>query len=297
MYPAPFNYHRPATLEEALRLLTQFEGEASVLSGGQSLIPMMKLRVGDFPEIVDIGRLPGLSHIEQRGDTVHIGALARHAQIANSDIAQQVPLLRDIAGGIADKQVRTMGTIGGGISIADPVGCWPCGLRTLRASVVCTGPNGKRTITVDDLIQGSYATCLETNEIVTEIQFAVPQGSYGGAYVAFKRAAPAYPTVAAGVMLELDGERCSRVRIVLGGAGTTTIVSDEAEAILVGTTVTDTQLRQAGEAIVAAAAPSPDARGTESFKRAMLRSLVVDAGQRALARARGEQVKGGHRYA
>ena len=297
MYPAPFNYHRPATLEEALRLLTQFEGEATLLSGGQSLIPMMKLHVGEFSDIVDIGRLPGLSHIELRGDTVHIGALARHAQIAESDIAQQVPLLRDIAGGIADKQVRTMGTIGGGISIADPVGCWPCGLRTLRASVVASGPNGNRIISVDDLILGSYATCMEADEIVTEIQFNLPQGSHGGAYVAFKNAAPAYPTVAAGVMLELDGDSCSRARIVLGGAGTTTIVSDEAEAILVGKTVTDTQLQQAGDAIVAAAAPSPDARGTESFKRAMLRTLVVDAGQRALARARGEQVVGGHRYA
>jgi len=297
MYPAPFNYHRPDTLQDALRLLTHFEGEATLLSGGQSLIPMMKLRVGEFSDIVDIGRLPGLSHIEQRGDTVHIGALARHAQIAESEVAQQIPLLRDIAGGIADKQVRTMGTIGGGISIADPVGCWPCGLRTLRASVVCTGPNGNRTITVDDLILGSYATCMETDEIVTEIQFGVPQGSFGGAYVAFKRAAPAYPTVAAGVMLELDGDTCSRVRIVLGGAGTTTIVSDEAEAILAGKTVTESLLQQAGDVIVAASAPSPDARGTESFKRAMLRSLVVDAGQRALARARGEQVKGGHRYA
>lgn len=297
MYPAPFNYHRPATLQEALQLLTRFEGEATVLSGGQSLIPMMKLRVGEFSDVVDIGRLPGMSHIERRGNTVHIGALARHAQIASSDIAQQLPLLRDIAGGIADKQVRTMGTIGGGISIADPVGCWPCGLRTLRASVVCSGPKGTRSITVDDFILGSYTTTMETDEIVTEIQFAVPPGSHGGAYVAFKRAAPAYPTVAAGVMLELDGDTCSRVRIVLGGAGTTTIVSDEAEAILVGKTVTDTQLQQAGDAIVAAAAPSPDARGTESFKRVMLRSLVVEAGQRALARARGEQIKGGHRYA
>ena len=297
MYPAPFNYHRPTTLQEALGLLTRFEGQATILAGGQSLVPMMKLRVGEFSDVVDIGRLSGLSYIERRGDTIHIGALARHAQIASSDIARQLPLLRDIAGGIADKQVRSMGTIGGGISMADPVGCWPCGLRTLRASVVCTGPRGNRTISVDDFILGSYATNMEADEIVTEIQFAVPQGSYGGAYVAFKRAAPAYPTVSAGVMLELDGDTCTRVRIVLGGAGTTTIVADEAEAILQGKAVTETLLQQAGDIIVAAAQPSPDARGTELFKRAMLRSLVVDAGQRALARAHGEKIKGGHRYA
>lgn len=297
MYPARFNYHRPATLQDALRLLAQFEGEASVLAGGQSLIPMMKLRMGDFPEIVDIGRLPDLSYIEQRGDTVHIGALARHAQIAGSEVAQQIPLLGDIAGGIADRQVRTMGTIGGGIGIADPSGCWPCGLRTLRASVVCSGPNGNRTIAVDDLILGSYTTCLETNEIITEIQFPVLPAPSGGAYVAFKRSAAAYPTVAVGVALELDGDTCSRVRIVLGGAATTTVVSDEAEAVLAGKTVNETLLQQAGELIVASSSPSPDARGSEAFKRAMLRSLVVEAGQRALARARGEQIKGGHRYA
>jgi carbon-monoxide dehydrogenase medium subunit len=297
MYPASFNYHRPATLQDALRLLSKFDGEASVLAGGQSLIPMMKLRMGEFPEVVDIGRLPDLSHVEQRGDTVHIGALARHAQIAASDVAAQVPLLRDIAGGIADKQVRTMGTIGGGIGIADASGCWPCGLRTLGASVVATGPDGSRTISVDDLILGSYTTCLEPTEIVTEVTFPVLQGASGGAYVAFKRSAAAYPTVAVGIQLTLDGDNCSQVRLVLGGAGTTTIVSSEAEAVLQGSPVTEEQLKKAGEIIVAASEPPPDARGSEAFKRAMLRSLVVEAGQRALARARGEQVVGGHRYA
>ena len=119
MYPASFNYHRPATLQEALRLLKQFAGEATIMSGGQSLVPMMKLRVGEFSDVVDIGRLPGLSHIEQRGNTVHIGALARHAQIASSDIAQQLPLLRDIAGGIAlqlcgNRKDASIGPLAGG---------------------------------------------------------------------------------------------------------------------------------------------------------------------------------------
>lgn len=297
MYPAPFNYHRPQSLQDALHLLDQFDGEAIVLAGGQSLIPMMKLRVGEFPEVVDIGRLPELSYIEQRGDTLHIGALARHAQIAASDAAASYPLIRDIAGGIADKQVRTMGTVGGGLGIADASGCWPTGLRALDASAVCTGSQGSRTVKVDDLILGSYTTCLEPTEIISEVQIPIPQGVFGGAYVAFKRSAAAYPTVSCAIRLLLDGDNCSEARIVLGGAGSTSIRSAEAEAALQGQAVTEQSLQQAAEIVVAASEPPPDARGSEAFKRAMLKSLVVEAGQRALARARGEEIKGGHRYA
>jgi carbon-monoxide dehydrogenase medium subunit len=297
MYPAPFEYHRPGSVADALQLLARSDGEAIVLAGGQSLIPMMKLRMGEFPQLVDIGRLSGLSHVEQRGNTLHIGALARHAQIAASDAAGQFPPLRDIAGGIADKQVRTMGTIGGGLAIADPSGCWPCGLRALRATVVCTSPRGERSVGIDDLILGSYTTVLETDEIITEIQIPIPDDTWGGAYVAFKRSASAYPTVAAGVLLELDGDNCTRARIVLGGAGSTTIQSDEAEAVLQGGPVDEAKLKEAAAIVVAASEPPPDARGSEAFKRAMLASLVVEAGQRALARAGGENIKGGHRYA
>ena len=297
MYPAPFTYHRPESLQDAVGLLTRYEGEAMVLAGGQSLIPMMKLRMGEFPRIVDIGRLKNLSHIEQRGNTLHIGALARHAQIAASDAAAQFHILRDVAGGIADKQVRTMGTIGGGISIADASGCWPCGLRAMGATVVATGPGGSRSIGIDDFIQGSYTTSLEANEIVTEIQVPVPEGQAGGAYVAFKRSAAAYPTVAVGILLTMDGERCRQGRIVLGGAGSTSIHSGAADAKLSGQVISDELLSEAAEAVVAESSPPPDARGSEAFKRAMLKSLVVEAGRRALARANGEQVKGGHRYA
>jgi carbon-monoxide dehydrogenase medium subunit len=297
MYPAPFNYHRAESLEDALRALDRSDGEAIVLAGGQSLIPMMKLRMGEFPQIVDIGRLKNLSYIEQRDNTLHIGALARHAQIAASDAAVQFPILGDVAGGIADSQVRTMGTIGGGISIADASGCWPCGLRAMGATVVATGPGGSRQIGIDDFILGSYTTCLETNEIVTEVQVPLPEGSAGGAYVAFKRSASAYPTVAVAVLLLMNGASCSRGRVVLGGAGSTSIHSAEADAMLAGQVIDDALLARVAEAVVAESSPPPDARGSEAFKRAMLKSLVVEAGQRALARARGEQVKGGHRYA
>jgi aerobic carbon-monoxide dehydrogenase medium subunit len=297
MYPAPFHYHRPDTLQDAVSILEQAAGEAIVLAGGQSLIPMMKLRMGEFPQIIDIGRVKDLSTIEQRGDTLHIGAMARHAQIAASDAAGRYPILRDVAGGIADKQVRTMGSIGGGVSIADASGCWPCGLRTMGATIVAASPGGNRSILIDDFILGAYTTTLEPNEIVSEIQIPLPQGNAGGAYVAFKRSAGTYPTVAVGVLLHMDGDSCAKARIVLGGAGSTTIVSAEANALLTGKAITAELLGRAAGIVIAESDPPPDARGSEAFKRGMLHALVIEAGQRALARANGEQIKGGHRYA
>ncbi len=297
MYPAPFSYFRPTSLDETLKMLAAHGGAATVLAGGQSLIPMMKLRVGDFRRIVDIGRLSGLSYIERRGDTIHIGALARHAQVAASPVASEYPLLRDVAGGIADRQVRTMGTIGGGLAMADANACYPCGLRTAGARAVCTSPRGVRMVSVDDLIVDSYATCLASDELITEVQVPAPSAGTGAAYVACKRSAPAYPTVSAGVLLQMDGGVCQRARIVLGGAGSTTIVSAEAEAALRGSAAGTADLEKAAAIVVEAASPPVDARGSEAYKRAMLRWLVVEAGHRALARARGEQVKGGHRYA
>lgn len=297
MYPAPFNYHRPETLQDAIGLLAQFGDGAKVLAGGQSLIPMLKLRMGDMNELIDISRLPDLATIEQQGSTLHIGALARHAQIAASDVAEQIPLLRECAGGIADKQVRNMGTIGGSISIADPSGDWPCGLRTLDATVICTGTNGSRTVSIADLILDSYTTSLASDELITEIQIPVPPPDSGSAYVAFKRAAAAYPTATAGVLLTMKDGVCERIRIALGAADTKPVVSEEAEAMLLGKELHRDLLEQAAEAIVSASSPTADARGSEEFKRAMLRSLVVESAERAIARSQGEKISAGHRYA
>jgi len=297
MYPAPFNYHRPESLQAAIGLLSRFGDDASIMAGGQSLIPMLKMRVGDMAELIDISHLPGLDHIELRGDTLHIGALATHARIAANEAASRIPLLRECGGGIADRQVRNMGTIGGGVSVADPSGDWPTGLRTLDARLVLTGSKGARTVSISDFILDSYTTCLNEDELLTEVQIALPPEGSSSAYVAFKRAAPAYPTASAGVQLTLDGNICTAVRIALGAAAPVAVVSAEAEELLLGKEINRELLESAAETIVAASEPPPDARGSEAFKRAMLRKLVVEAGERALARCRGEEVSGGHRYA
>lgn len=297
MYPAPFNYHRPETLQDAIGLMAKFGDDARVIAGGQSLIPMLKLRVGDMDELIDIGRLPGLASIELRGNTLHIGALARHAQIAASDVAAQIPLLRDCGGGIADKQVRNLGTIGGSVGIADPSGDWPCGLRTLDATVVCSGSSGSRSVAIADLLVDSYTTSLASDELVTEIQIPVPPANSGSAYVAFKRAASCYPTATVGVSLTMNDGVCERIRIALGAADSVPVVSEEAEAMLRGKELNKDLLQQAAEVIVSASSPVADARGSADFKRAMLRSLVVESAERAIARSHGEKIAGGHRYA
>lgn len=297
MYPAPFNYHRPETLQEAITLLQQFGNDAKVIAGGQTLLPMLKMRMGDMTDLIDIGRLPNLKTIEKKDNTYHIGALVTHAEAAASSLGDEIPLLRDCAGGIADNQVRNRGTIGGGLSVADPSGDWPTALHALVATVTCTGPNGERSVPIDDFIVESYTTDLADNELVTKIQIKVPSGTNAGAYVAFKRAAAAYPTATAAVQLAMNGNICGDAKIALGSAGTKAVTCADAENRLKGKAVTEETLREAAGIIVAKSSPPADARGSEKFKRAMLGKLVVEAGQRALARCRGEEIKGGHNYA
>ena len=297
MYPAPFRYYRPESLQQAIGLLARHGDEARLLAGGQSLIPMMKLRMGEQSAVVDIGRLPDLSYIERRGDTLHIGALATHAEIAVSEVAAAIPAVIDAANGIADRQVRNMGTIGGSLSVADASGDWPTCLRGLGASAVLTGADGSRTVPVEAFVLSAYSTCLKSDEIVTEIQVPVPAGNSGSAYVAFKRAASAFPTCSVGVQLTLEGDVCKRASLVLGCAGPVAVTSAEAEARLQGQAVGREDLEAAADIIVAASEPPPDARGSVAFKRAMLKTLVVEAGERALARCRGETAKGAPVYA
>ncbi len=297
MYPAPFNYHRPETLQEAIALLQKFGNDAKVLAGGQTLLPMLKMRMGDMSDLIDISRLPNLNYVEKRGDTFHVGALVTHAEAAASELGEEIALIRDCAGGIADKQVRSRGTIGGGLSVADPSGDWPTGLHALDTTVVCTGPNGTRSLPIAEFIVESYTTALGDGELVTEVQIKAPTANSGGAYTAFKRAAAAYPTSTVAVQLTLDGDKVAAIKIALGASGTKAVTSEEACKLLKGKPLSEESLVKAADIIVAGANPPPDARGSEEFKRAMLRKLVVETAQRAAARARGEAVKGGHIYA
>ena len=297
MYPAPFRYHRPATLGSALTLLAELGESARPLAGGQSLIPILKMRMDEPSDLVDIGRLAELAYIRKENDRYCIGALATHARIAASAAAAEIPVLHDCAANIADPQVRTLGTIGGSVSIADPSSDWPALLHLLDAEIVCRGLQGSRTVSIRDFITDSYSTSLAEGELVTEIRIPVPPANSGGAYLGFKKAAPAYPAASAGVQLTLTaGNICQAVRLVLGAAGPVPVTAPDLEQSLVGQPLTDEKLQQAAAALVDLSDPPTDARGSAEFKRVMLRSLLLRAAHTAMQRAKGENVKGSHEY-
>ena len=297
MYPAPFRYHRPATLGRALALLAELGEGARPLAGGQSLIPILKMRMDEPSDLVDLGRLPELAHLRREKDRYCIGALATHARIATSGAATEIPVVRDCAGNIADPQVRALGTLGGSVCIADPSSDWPALLNVLDAEIVCRNPARSRRVGIRDFITDAYTNDLADGELVTEIQIPVPPPNSGGAYLGFKKAAPAYPAAAAGVQLTLTaGNICQDVRLVLGAAGPVPVTCAAIEQSLVGRPLTDNALQQAAAALVELSDPPTDARGSADFKRMMLRSLFMRAAHTAMQRANGESVPGSHDY-
>lgn len=297
MYSAPFRYHRAGSLKEAVALLSELGEEAKALAGGQSLIPLMKLRLSRPAALVDLNHIAGISQIEETAGAIHFGALARHADIENSEIAAAIPIIHDCAAGIADVQVRNQGTIGGSIAEADPSGDWPAALRTLVASVRCFGPKGERTVALEDFIKDAYTTVLGHDELVTEVTVKLPPANSGGAYVAFKRSAPVYPTASAGAQLTLEDKNvCKDARIVLGCVGLTAIRASRAEAELRGKSITPHTVKTAAEAAMAAAEPQADMRGSVEYKRVLVGALVKRAIGIAARRARGERVEAGHEY-
>ena len=297
MYPAPFRYHRPATLGSALALLAELGDGARPLAGGQSLIPVLKMRMDEPSDLVDIGRLAELTHVRKEKGRYVIGALATHARIAASAAAVDIPAIRDCAGNIADPQVRALGTIGGSVCIADPSSDWPALLSILDAEIIARGLEASRGIGIRDFITDSYTNSLADGELVTEIQIPIPPANSGGAYLGFKKAAPSYPAASAGVQLTLTaGNICHDIRLALGAAGPVPVTSEQVEQSLVGHPLTDKHLQQAAAALVELSDPPSDARGSAQFKRTMLRSLFLRAAHTAMRRARGETVSGSHDY-
>jgi carbon-monoxide dehydrogenase medium subunit len=297
MYPRAFHYHRAASLKEASAILSQLGQSGKLLAGGQSLIPLMKLRFANPPHLVDLNFIPGCSYIRNEAGTLRFGALTCHADIENSPAAARVPILHDCAAGIADVQIRNRGTIGGSLAEADPSGDWAAVLSTLPVDLRCVSQAGDRTIPLAGFIQDAYTTALEPNEIVSEISVTIPPAHSGGAYLAFKRSAPVYPTASVAVQLQMDGDTCSQVAIALGCVGLTAIRATEAETLLRGKPLHAKHVAQSAEAARAAADPQDDMRGSADYKRALVAGLLKRAVEIAARRARGETVEAGHIYA
>jgi carbon-monoxide dehydrogenase medium subunit len=298
VYAHPFSYHRAKSLAEASKLLQQLGEESRVLAGGQSLIPLMKMRLARPTALVDINFVDGLSGIQNRNGELRFGALARHTDLEMSEAVAAIPILHDCAAGIADVQVRNQGTIGGSLAEADPSGDWGATLLALETSVQCTGPKGERSIKLEDFIKDAYTTVLAHDELVREITVKKAPRNSGGAYVAFKRSAPVYATASAAVQLTLDGKDiCKEIRIILGCVGLTAIRAKRAEDELRGKKIDGKAIQRVADAAREAAEPQNDMRGSADYKRTLVAALVKRAIGIAARRARGERVEAGHEYA
>jgi aerobic carbon-monoxide dehydrogenase medium subunit len=297
MYPRAFHYHRAGSLKEATAMLSELGDDAKLLAGGQSLIPLMKLRFANPAHLIDLNFISGTSYIKEDSGALRFGPLTRHAKIENSANVARVPILHDCAAGIADVQVRNRGTIGGSLAEADPSGDWAVVLSTLATQVRCLGKNGDRIVDLQDFIQDAYTTALAHDELVSEVMVDIPAKGSGGAYLAFKRAAPVYPTASAAVQLTMDGNVCKEAAIGLGCVGLTAIKAKEAEVALRGQPISEKTLSAAAEAARAAADPQSDMRGSADYKRTLVGALVRRAIDIAVRRARGEQVEVSHLYA
>ena len=289
MFPSSFDYHAPATLAEAVALLARHREEAKVLSGGQSLLPLMKLRLGQPRLLVDIGRIPGLEYLEEKDGVLAIGGRTREAALERSElIRSRYPLIADTAAVIADPLVRNLATVGGNLAHGDPANDHPAAMIALGARVIATGPKGAREIAVEGLFTGLFSTVLEPAAILTEIRVPSPPPRSGGAYRKLERKVGDFATAAAAVQLTLSaGGEVERVGIGLTNAGPTPVRAIDAERYLTGKKLDEATVAEAARLAAKAANPTADRRGTVEYKREMARVLTGRALRKAAERAKG----------
>ncbi len=290
MIPAPFDYHRPSSLDEAIKLLTKHGGEAKVLSGGMSLLPTLKLRLGAFAHLVDINRIAGLDGIKEEGGALRIGAMTRQAALERSELVRKkYPILGDAVPLIADPLVRNRGTVGGNVANGDPANDQPAIMIALGATLVARGPKGERTIAANKFYTGLYETALARDEILVEIRIPVPPAKSGGAYEKLKRKTGDFAVAATAVQLTLDAKGAvASCGIALTNAGPTPLEATDAMKFLAGKMPDAKNLAEAAKLAAAKASPSADHRGSIEYKKDMARVLTERALHTACARAGGK---------
>jgi len=286
--PAPFSYHRPKTLAEATALLTQYSEEARALAGGQSLIPMMKLRLAVPEHLVDLGGIAELKGIRHSGNTMVLGAMTtQHELVGSKTIADAIPIIREAALLVADPQVRYVGTIGGNIANGDPGNDMPAIMMCLDTSYRLAGRNGPRTVKARDFYQGIYATALKPGEIVTAIEIAVPPAGHGYAYEKLKRKVGDYATAAAGVILTVHLGKIATCAITLTNLSDRPLLAKDAAAAVIGSDLEKPALEAASKAARAIMSPASDTRGSVEYRTSVGGVIVERALMRAFERAVG----------
>jgi carbon-monoxide dehydrogenase medium subunit len=289
MIPRSFEYYSPRTLDEAISLLQKLGSDAKLLSGGQSLIPMMKLRLLSPQYIVDLNRIPGLDYIRESDGQLRIGALTREHELESSDLVKtRFPILADTAKVIADPLVRSQATVCGNLAHGDPANDHPATMLALGATVVATGPKGQREIAIENFFPGLFTTALEAEEILTEIRIPLPPRSSGGAYLKMERKVGDFATAGVGVQVTLDDAgNCQRAGLGLTNVGLTPIKAKKTEEFLLNKTLDEATLKQAAELAASESEPMDDIRGSADYKRDLVRVLTARALGRAFDRAKG----------
>jgi aerobic carbon-monoxide dehydrogenase medium subunit len=277
MYPSRFRYEAPTSIDEAISLLREGDGEAKVLAGGQSLVPLMKLRFASPELLVDINKLTGLDHLEADPDgSLRIGALCRHATLERSALlSAQQPTMAAAAPLIADPIVRVRGTLVGSLCHADPQGDWASVVTALGGHVVAQGSEGSRTINVNELVTGPFTNVLDFDEIAVAAVIPAPQGTRAGGYLKLERRVGDFATAGVAVAVDLDGGRVARAGIGLTGVGGSTIDAREAANALVGQALDADRIGRAADLAAEAAQPQTDHRGSADYKRHIVHTFVT----------------------
>jgi aerobic carbon-monoxide dehydrogenase medium subunit len=289
VYPGRFEYHAPGTLDEALSILDRFGDEAKVLAGGQSLIPLMKLRFAAPQALVDINRIPGLDAAGEEGGGLRLGALVRHKACERSPMLRgRFGVLGDTAPLISDPIVRNMGTVGGSLAHADPQGDWGSALMAAGAEVVATSSGGQRTIPLDQFFLGPFTTALEPTEIVTEVRVPDPGPRAGGTYLKLERKVGDFATVGVAVHLSFEDARVSRAGIALTAVGPINFRATAAEEVLAGAELDDEAITSAAQLAAEAAEPKSDLRGSADYKRNVVRVFTERGLRKAAQSARAD---------
>jgi carbon-monoxide dehydrogenase medium subunit len=288
MLPAAFEYASPGSLDEALALLDQHADDGKVLAGGQSLIPLLKLRLASPAFLIDINRIPGLDSLEERDGALVIGPLVRHKAAERSSLlANRYSVMAEAAPQVADPLVRNRGTLAGSLAHADPSGDWGSVMLALDAEFVVRSRSGSRTVKARDFFNGPFSTVLQPNEILTEIRIPARRGMAGGAYLKLERKVGDFATVGVAVQLQMDDGKVGNAGIALTAVGPQNIKATDAEAALKGQTFNDKVIKEAAQLAAKAAEPRTDLRGSEAYKRNVVRVFTERGLKRAYERARG----------
>src|SRR6201997_5264067 len=283
MIPPAFEYLRPKTIPEAIAFLEQYGDDAKILSGGQSLIPMMKFRLARAGFIIDINRIPGMAYIKEEDDYLKVGGLTREADLEHSSlIHSKYPIILDTARVIADPQVRNLATLAGNLAHGDPANDHPATMLALGAQVVAVGPRGERVLPIESFFVTLSTTELQHDEVVSEIRIPVPPPGSGGAYLKLERKVGDFATAGVAAQVTVDsGGICQNAGIGLTNVGATPVKAVQAEESLRGRKLDETSIAQAAQLAAGEAQPSSDLRGPAEYKR----GLVMELTRRAVTRA------------